>query len=294
MKRSVISGIVGLVLVFTPVIADAQTSPSDNKGLLITPLREQVSLNAGMSKTSYFTVANRTTSPLDVQLFDKQFSVANYTYDYKFTVPQPDLVTIGKSAVQLKPGESQKVPYTVAVPPNTAPGGQYYTLFASATLTNGENVTIQAANLLYVTVNGALRKTTELQSASFQRFAFGNKISYKLEARNTGNVHYFVFVGGELSGPSAKPAEPPTTHLLMPNTVRSLSGTISSPVLPGVYKATYGYKTDSDQEVLRSSYVFYIPPWSIAFLLLIALGAWHFITRRKKHQEKPDTPTEPS
>lgn len=293
MKRFVIViAVAGLLCL--PLAASAQTPPTDNKGLLITPLREQVSLNAGMGKTLSFTVVNRTNDHLNVQLFDKQFSVANYTYDYKFHVPQPDLVTIGKPQVLLKPGESQKIPYTITVPKDTTPGGQYYTLFASATLSGSENVTIQAASLLYVTVNGELRKTTELQGSSIQRFVFGNKVSYKLEARNTGNVHYFVFVSGELSGPSAKPAEPPTTHLLMPNTVRSLSGTISSPVLPGVYKATYGYKTDSGQEVLRSNYVFYAPPWSIAFLLLIALGAWHLITHRKKHQKKPDISTDPS
>ncbi|TAH34081.1 hypothetical protein EYC59_03735 [Candidatus Saccharibacteria bacterium] len=288
MKRAIFLGVIGLSLLFTP-IAHAQTPPNENKGLLITPLREQVNLNAGMSRTLILTVANRTNDPLNIQLFDKQFSVANYTYDYKFHIPQPDLVTIGKPQVQLKPGESQKIPYTIAVPKNASPGGQYYTLFASATLAN-ESTTIQAASLLYVTVNGDLRKTTELQSASIQRIAFGNKISYKLAAKNTGNVHYFVYVSGELSGPSAKPAEPPTTHLLMPNTVRNLDGAISSPVLPGFYQATYGYKTDSGQETLRTSYVFYIPPWSIAFLLLLVLAVWHLVSHRKKHQKKPAPP----
>lgn len=291
MKR-IITVLIFASLMLVPLHTSAQTPPTDNKGLLITPLREQINLNAGMSKTLSLTVANRTNEPLDVRLFDKQFSVANYTYDYKFHIPQPDLVSIGKSAVQLKPGESQKIPYTIAVPKDASPGGQYYTLFASATLTGGENVTIQAASLLYVTVNGELYKTTELQSAVVQRVAFGNKINYKLAAKNTGNVHYFVYVSGELSGPSAKPAEPPTTHLLMPNTIRNLDGAISSPVLPGIYQATYGYKTDSGQETLRTSYVFYIPPWSIAFLLLLVLAVWHLVSHRKKHQKKPTETTD--
>ncbi len=289
MKRAIFLGFIGITLLFTPV-AHAQSQPPDNKGLLITPLREQVNLNAGMSRTLNLTVANRTNDPLNVQLFDKQFSVANYTYDYKFHIPQPDLVTISKPQVLLKPGESQKIPYTITTPKGASPGGQYYTLFASATLTGGENVTIQAGSLLYVTVNGDLRKTTELQSAFIQHFAFGNKISYNLAAKNTGNVHYFVYVNGELNGLSAKPTELPTTHLLMPNTVRNLDGTISSPVLPGIYQATYGYKTDSGQEILRSAYIFYIPPWSIAFLILLALAMWYLVLRRKKHQKKPTPP----
>lgn len=284
MKRTVISGVLGLILVFTPLVASAQPQTNTTKGLSISPLRAFVQVNAGATKTASLTVANNTTSPLTVQLFDKQFSVADYTYDYRFATPQPDLVTIGVPQVVLQPGKSQVVPYTVAVPKAVTPGGYYYTLFASATPAGDEKVTLQAASLLYVTVNGELYKTTELQSASIQRVSFGKDFSYQLQARNTGNVHYFVYTAGQLHGPSARPAEQPATHILLPGKVRTITGSISAPVLPGIYKAEYGYKTDSGQEMLRSSLVAYIPPWSIAFLLIVILAVWSFVSHRRKQK----------
>ncbi len=288
MRRRALSIIFAASLLLTPLSAQAQTS-NTTKGLSISPLRAFVQVNAGATKTASLTVANNTASPLTVQLFDKQFSVADYTYDYRFATPQPDLVTIGIPQVVLQPGKSQAIAYTVTVPKDVTPGGYYYTLFASATPAGNEKVTLQAASLLYVTVNGDLHKTTELQSASIQSVSFGKDFSYQLQARNTGNVHYFVYAAGQLHGPSARPAEQPATHILLPGKVRTIPGTISAPILPGIYKAEYGYKTDSGQEMLRSSLVAYIPPWSIAFLLLIILGIWNFLRwyRKRRHPTNP-------
>jgi hypothetical protein len=80
----------------------------------------------------------------------------------------------------------------------------------------------------------------------------------------------------------------------MPGSVRRLTGTIAAPVLPGVYTATYGYRTDDGQNVQQSRTVIFIPPWSVAFLLaaLLVLGAiirsHHHSRRRRKAQTQAE------
>lgn len=278
-----------LALALVPVASSAQVSaqtPQSDKGLLITPLRSSVTVTPGSSKTASFTVANRTEKPLTVQLFDRQFSVTDYTYGYQFNTPRPDLVKIASPDIELRSGESRKVTYTIDAPANLTPGGQYYTLFASATLQASEPITIQAATLLYITIDGELEKSTSLQSSSIQHFSFGGDFSYTLQALDTGNVHYFVYAAGVLQGATAKQADSPTTHMLMPNAIRTIKGTIAAPTLPGIYKAEYGYRTDSGQQVLATATVFYVPPWSVALLLLLVL-VFLRITSRKKQARTP-------
>ena len=267
------------LLLFTFSIAHAE-APKD-KGLLITPLRNYVSIDAGTQKTSSFTVANLTKKPLTVILSVKQFSVQDYAYDYRFSDPNNDWVRLSTSEVTLQPTKSQQIDYRVAIPANTAGGGHYYTLFASSQLTNtGLESTVQAASLLYLTVNGKLIGTSELKSSTLPRFFFGKELSYTLDVKNTGNVHYFAYFSGQLHGPSAHSASG-NSHLLLPGAIRHVTSSIPAPLLPGVYRATYGYKTDAGTSISRSRYVVFIPPWSVIALILLGGGGYKLYRFRK-------------
>jgi hypothetical protein len=277
---------VALIALLPLVIASPVYAASPSRGLAITPLRQYLTVDGGSQKTSTLTVSNLTSKTLAVKLYDQEFSVDNYSYNYRFDAPIPNLVTLSQDTVSLKPGASQKITYTITAPKNTRPGGQYYTIFASSQLE--DNVTVQAATLLYVTIDGKLTTSNELRSSSIQHVVFGNTISYHFDTLDTGNVHYFIYVDGQLHGVTARAADSPVAHLLLPNAIRSVSGSITAPILPGIYKATYGYKTDSGQQITRSGYVLYIPPWSITLFLAIILVLWTTLTtlhKRRKSQK---------
>jgi hypothetical protein len=282
-----------LPLVTSPAsqVAHAASTPSPEKGLLITPVRQYLSGDAGKTVESTLTIANLTEQSLVVSLSVQQFSVTNYVYDYKFTKTPEDWVHLSTNSVTLKPDQTQHIPYLVRIPAGSAPGGHYYTLFASANLqSQGINSTIQAADLLYLTVNGKLTTVSHLEDSSIQWVSFGHDISFSLKPVNTGNVHSFVYVSGELHGLFVPPPMTSGAHLLMPGKVRSLQDKIPAPVLPGFYKATYGYKTESGWVIQKSHLVLFIPPWFIAFLLagfLIVGKFW----QRKKHTNTSGTPT---
>jgi hypothetical protein len=256
------------------------------KGLLITPVRQYLSGDAGHIVHSSFDVANLTTEPLTVSLSVKQFSVSDYVYDYKFENPRDNWLHLGVTGVTLQPNRTATVDYSINLPPGTAPGGHYYTLFASADLdSQGIHSIIQAADLVYLTVNGKLNTVSHLQSSSIHWLTFGRSIPFTLQPINTGNVYSFVYVSSELHGLFVPPPKTSVAHLLMPGTVRSLSDNIRSPVLPGVYIANYGYKTDTNWIVQQSHIVIFIPPWFIAFVLAILLVGGKFWKKRRTNTD---------
>jgi hypothetical protein len=71
-------------------------------------------------------------------------------------------------------------------------------------------------------------------------------------------------------------------HLLMPGKVRNLKDSIPSPIFPGIYQATYGYKTEGGWVIQESRWIVFIPPWSIAFLLAALLVAGKLWTRKRR------------
>jgi hypothetical protein len=271
------------LLIPANLVSAAAQQPNTPSGLLISPATAFATINAGSQKTENLTVANYTAHPVVVSLAVKQFTVSNYSYTYSFNPPDNNWVTLNSSQVLLTSNQIQTVPYTINVPKGSPPGGSYYTLFASTTLTSGTiKSTAQAASLLFLTVNGKLVRTSTLHSDSIQRLVFGPQIAFHFDVTNTGNVYYFIYVSGKLHGLTAAPSATPITHLIIPGKVRQYAGTIAHPFLPGVYEATYGYKTDAGASVQKSRLIVYIPPWSIAALLIVLLVAntWHLKKKR--------------
>jgi hypothetical protein len=283
--------LISMAASLTGAITDNRTdrvlAATAGQGLLITPIRQFLSVDAGKSLHSTFTVGNLTGKTLDVRLNVQQFSVSNYAYNYTFSPPGNNWLHLSTEAVTLAAGKSTNIPYDLNVPARSTPGGKYYTLLASATVsTKGVASTIQAADLLYLTVNGKLTTVSHLVGSSIHWLSFGHDIDFGLKPINTGNMYSFVYVSGQLHGLWVKPPQTSTAHLLMPGKVRALSGSIPAPVLPGIYKATYGYKTESDWVVQQEHWVVFIPPWFIAFALAALLFTGKFLPRllrRRKH-----------
>ncbi len=267
-------------------IASAASVPQIH-GLSITPLRQYLKANAGVTTQSSLTVSNLTSQALNVHLSVQQFSLTDYTYNYQFTQPKNNWLHIETPDIALQPQHAQTVTYKLDVPAKTTPGGYYYTLLASANLASqGIDSTIQAADLLYLTVNGALTHTSELHASSISRFSFGTPFTYHLNILDTGNIYFFAYTTGTLHGWSAPPATTSAAHMLVPGTIRSLSGNITAPILPGVYTAAYGYRTDNGQTVIQRSWVVFIPPWSLAFLLALLLIIGSQLRRRQVHKPR--------
>lgn len=259
------------MLVF-PAPAFAVKQPP-NRGLFISPLRQFVTTDPGQPKSGQLTVANITDKPISVTLSVGEFSVTDYTYDYQFNSVKEDWITLSNPQVELKPFQSKSITYNLAVPKGASPGGRYFTIFATTVLRN-ESVdsTVRVASVLFVTVDGKLKKTSEIRKGSLPAVSFGGNIDFSLDLVATGNTYFFVYANGKLNGLSTKPAQQEAAHILVPGAARTVKGVILAPLLPGVYQATYGYKTDSGTSESRSKYIIYAPVW---FLAIMAIGLWY-------------------
>ena len=262
-------------------IAPTENNKAKNKGLYISPLRSYLSLNANESVTRAFTIANLTESPMTITAHIEQFSVADYSYDYRFDEVDNNWVQLVENVVTLQPYESHELAYRVTVPKNAAPGGHYYSLYASSTTQNGGNKsTVQAASLLYLTVNGDLKRTSQVIGRSLPAVVLTPEIKYSLDIKNTGNIHYFAYVEARVDGLFYQNAPNGSSQLLMPGTTRRIEGSIKSPLLPGVYKLSYTITPDQGPKTEGSQYFLFLPPWTVALLIILGAVIGHTIVRR--------------
>lgn len=271
--------VVGVLIAALPQAAYA--AQPTNKGLFVSPVRDYVATNPGVAIHKKIVVANITDTPVTITVSVEQFSVADFTYDYSFVEPKEDWITLSPAHFDLQPEKSQDVGYTLTPPANATPGGHYFTILVTATSQNTPN-RVQAASLIYATVNGNLQISSVIQKVDVPRIAFSD-IPFSLQVEDTGNTHFFIYVAGVLNGTLNQDKNVSSTHLLMPQAARQVGGTITAPLLPGVYTATYGYRTDSGQTVQESSHVLYMPLW---FIALFVGFVWVTVVQLRRHRRR--------
>ncbi|MEJ0072705.1 MAG: hypothetical protein WDN27_01275 [Candidatus Saccharibacteria bacterium] len=208
-------------------------------------------------------------------------------YNYKFAPPQNDWLHLDLTTVNLQPRQSMNIPYEITVPARSAPGGHYYTLFASADIPskNGVSSTIQAADLVYLTVNGTLTRVSHLQSSLHQLVLIRQRHQLQAAA-GRHREHLFLHLrqrpAARLADTAAADLGRPYPH---PGPSQGTHRSIPKPVLPGIYRASYGYKTDDASWIVQQTHwVIYIPPWFAAVVLGALLIAGNLVPRLKRRR----------
>lgn len=256
------------------------------RGLYVSPARYEINIAAGEKQTKKITIANHSDTLMIVDLSVKKFSVTDYKYDHKFDQANLDWVKLSTDRMRLQPNEEKVLTYVVDIPKNYAAGGYYFSILLSTTMEkDGVKGTVQAASLLYVTVDGdKARKSGEIKNEQMSSWLTDIKIPYKFDFTNTGNVHLKGYFFARLDGVFGEHAEVGSYRVSLPETTRMIEGVMSAPMLPGMYQLTYGYKDDGI-DIVKSKYIVFIPPWSMAALLLVGLTVkwlWQRHGRKRK------------
>jgi hypothetical protein len=240
------------------------------KGLAISPTRQNLTAPPHELTNGSFKIKNGTLTPITVTLSIKQFSATDYTYDETFSTPKDDWIRLGKTQIKLEPGEDSTINFTANVPTNATPGGHYFAFYASSDLTQGTfKQTAQVVSLLYMKVTGKIIRAGNIQDGSAPILATGSDIPFRFNAKNTGNIDFSANFFGQLVGLFGVLQQTNTEHELLPGTIRSIGGSVPAPLLPGIYKLTYGYQAEFDKTVTtKTTYILYIPLWSIAALIV--------------------------
>ena len=255
------------------VLLSAPTTYADNKGLAVAPVRLQMTVRSGQSSEGTIMVGNYTDKPLTVNLFVQKFAAVDYTYDFDFSSFDGSWILFEHPRLTLGPEEEKAVKFRVNAPDNLASGGHYFALTASADMSgNGLGRTARVVSQLYLSVEGEYQQSGTIQNGSVPFLVYGDKILFTFDAKNTGNIHFTAFFYGHLNGLFYSQSEQGVNHILLPGTTRRVGGAVAAPSLPGVYTLTYGYSTDYSKEIVtKTATILYLPPWSIAALILLLL-----------------------
>jgi hypothetical protein len=268
--------------------ADAAANSSQSIG--VSPALIFAKINAGASSSGAIEISNAGSTIKTVNLSVKQFGVNAYSYSYNFQNTKKNWISLNQNSVSVGAHQTVDVKYSVNVPRGNAPGGNYFTIIASSNFNTGDISSVgQAASLLYVTVNGKLDYSSRILNNSVSHFVFGPSVNYRFTILATGNVYQYVNVFGQLHGLSGGSPSIPDTHIIYPGAARVVSGSINHPLLPGLYKVTYGYSLNSSQNESKSSWVLYIPPWFIALMLIILIILLSYRSKRKNNGSKDKT-----
>lgn len=274
-------------------ILHAQSNESP-KGMTLSPLRTEINTAPGTSFTDQLKVTNSTDKPMTVSFTAEEFNVIDEQYDYEFITESniTSWVSFKPSEVVIKAGETKKVYYTVGVPLTAEPGGYYISMFASSAVAAGEdsgNSQQRVASLLYITaasdVLGAATRSGHILSLSSPWLVI-NKGVWGMTIQNAGTTHYrseYTVKVEDLFGNVV--GEEKSSALILPSTIRSLSGELSLPSVPGIYKAIYKVGLGDVPTVTEVHYMLFLPSWSLIIItaIIIATSYWLYRKLSKKH-----------
>ncbi|MEP7204648.1 MAG: hypothetical protein ABI716_00445 [Candidatus Saccharibacteria bacterium] len=263
----------------------------NSKGLTVSPLRSELEIAPGTSLDGGLMVTNSTDKPMKVSLNAEEFSVINQQYDYAFTEESgvASWVTFASNEVSLAAGESQKVLYRVGAPLSAEPGGRYISLFAatdSQSQSEGISSRQRIASLLYITVNGDVSRIGQLVSLSSPWVINGDS-RWSVVLRNSGTTHFRSRYSAQLQNLLNHNIDASMSGdaLILPGTVRAVTGALPAPKLPGFYKAIYTIGLGDTPAKIETRIVLYMPPAygvlvMVMISLVLAVSIGRFLRRR--------------
>lgn len=283
-----------LLVVFISLVSICFCKPtlaeSREKGLTLSPTRNELKIIPGSSVVGSLTVKNSTDLTAKVHFSAEEFNVINQQYDYSF-MQESDVtgwILYDKNSIDLMAGESAEVIYRINVPLLAEPGGRYISLFASADtkpLNGVINSRKRVASLLYIDVDGDTTRIGHVVSFNSPWLVFGAS-KWSAVVRNSGTTHFrsrynVVFKGlinnkiiFERSGES----------LILPGTVRAISDDILPPRSSGIYKITHTIGLGDTPAISKNRYVLVVSPTGLlVFILLVILLGILLLRRRKKN-----------
>jgi hypothetical protein len=264
------------------------------KGLTVSPLRTELSVDPGTSQDSTLTLTNSNDHPITVTLTTEEFSVIDQQYDYAFNAATQltKWVTFTPDTLDLAPGQTKTATFRVGVPLGAEPGGRYLSMFATTdagTPVDGVVSQQRIASLIYLTVNGDVSRSGHLISFAAPWFVTGTT-DWTANLQNTGTTHYhsrYNVVVQPLIGNQVV-ASSTSSSLVLPGTIRNVTGSIPLPNFPGIYKVTYTIGLGDTPAVVETRYIVYFPPvaiiTSIFGVVLLASIVSEYRSRKKKNK----------
>ena len=287
-----------LVSIFSvvPAVGQAQQVGMEQAKVSISPTLFELSAKPGDALENSFKVINTSDIIQDYEMEIKPF-VGNELGQAKI-VPDDDStyflknwVKISPQLFTLTPKQTQVVTFTITVPADAEPGGQYGSILASLVNKSevsgtGAVVRSKVGTLVLVAVAGDISYSASIKDFSVVKKRFEKSpITFNTRIHNNSTVHIkpkgfitLTDIFGRTAGSIAFDQKN-----IFPKSDRLITQTYDQPLKVGRYVATLNLLYGETSDQLSARLVFYVfPVWLIILIVvLLVLILFIFIDRRR-------------
>jgi len=264
------------------------------QGLTLAPLRTELEIAPGTVESGQLTIYNTTNTDMNVTMSAEAFNVVNSQYDYSFdsTSPITKWVQFDPGDIILAAGKSKTINYSISVPLGASPGGNYISLFSTASIggTNqGVNSSERVGSLVYITVSGDVTHMGHVLNF-FTPWVTAGSSDWTATIQNAGTAHFASAYSLSVQTLWNKPVlESSSSSLILPGTIRLIEGTIVQPQVPGIYKLVFTASLGDVPSVTLVHYIIYMPAYGwvilIAIILFIINRAVRIVQRKRSKKQ---------
>ncbi len=285
-------------------------TPLPAHALTVSPARIEITGNPGETVTSRFDVINEQGDAGTFYSSAENFEAQGETGTPSFVPATDGLATWinVQPTVSLSASQEEEIPFTITIPKDTAPGGYFAAIFLSTTPPQnaGGQVSVGAriGVLIFLDVAGDVKEAGGLlgfSAVNSERVFSSLPVTFEYRFNNAGGDR--VEPSGTLTvldsiglTATSVPANPSLGNVL-PNSIRRFPVTWGTDAAPpsdffgaagyewshfafGWYGAHLNLTYGTHNEVAQASYTFFVIPWQLLTLIILALVVLYFLLKR--------------
>lgn len=292
--------------------ADSQTNQANT--LKVSPVRTDIKINPGESKTVQTTVTNLTKAPIAISPIENDFiagpkedGVPALVLDANQYAPTHSLkrFMVPLSDITIPAGQAKTVNVTINVPKDAQAGGYFGAIrFAPATPDGSQQVNLSAsvASIILLTVPGPTTEKLNLTNFDIQQdgktgtnFRSSNGLQMLVRFTNSGNIQEAPF--GQISVKQGDKVvytynfnQTDPRDEILPDSARRWTVPLDKIGSFGEYTVVGTFSYGGQNETIQVTKTFWVIPWGVIIatvvgvLVLIALiiGIWFFLRTYKR------------
>lgn len=294
--------VIGLSAILLPSFAfahDGHDDATQSQAITITPASTDVSVDPGKSTSKSITVINEGDESFNITLSRSPYHVLTDSYDPQFTqipgtVDASEWVKLSQLTGTVEGKEQLAITYTIDVPANTAPGGYYAVIFAETSTSNASTGVVshnKVGNILYITVNGAIKTAGNFAGGALPALHFMGPIALDSKISNSGGVHFkstVVYYVTDIQGNEVYRSS--TEKYVLPQTERQFnsSWTPQSPL--NIFTVHRSATVAGELKTLPDEKIIIVNPFLLAMVaffigVLIAISVQRSRQRRQQKEK---------
>jgi len=251
------------------------------ESMTISPVDGRHTIAAGSSAEGTLTVLNDGETAYDFVVYSSPYGVTDTQYTPDFATEQSNAdaykwVQFPQTKWHIESRQTIEVPFTIAVPAGSAPGGHYGIIFAEVQPSSGDGGSVarkkRVGSILYVTVDGQTSLVGETKSIKIDWLQHQSPLRATMTVGNTGNTDFIAtqtMTVADVFGRTIHQQSKEVT--VLPDRPRDSSLEWSGAPWLGLYRVTVTSAV-LDKTTKDSSFVLIAPVWFLV-LVVVACGA---------------------